>query len=112
STPATTRDGATPFAESGKSEAGASATSDAGPDTALGLNHVTLLAALAESSAGALMRASDLMDDGTPLVPRALFDRLNDEPAPLFGAPVVPREAYEALQLVAVRFELCDRNQP
>jgi hypothetical protein len=100
-------DGAAP-----SGDAGTSGTDASSPDAvALGMNDVTILAPVPASADAALMRATDLMDDGTPLVPRALFDRLNEEPIEIF-APIVPPDAYEALQLVAVRFELCDRNRP
>jgi hypothetical protein len=86
---------------------------DPGPYVPLGLNDATILAPVPATASSALMRATDLMDDGTPLVPRALFDRLNTEPFPeAFGNPVVFPEEYDRLQLVAVRFELCDRNLP
>jgi len=109
--------GATPSGDAGTSESDASSSPDAGPHldagpyVALGMNDVTILAPLPASDDAALMRATDPVDDGTPLVPRALFDRLNEQPIDSF-APIVSRDAYAALQLVAVRFELCDRNRP
>jgi len=111
-TPDATPDLTPPFGDSGTPERDASSAPDAGAYVALGMNDVTILAPPPASDDDALMRATDLMDDGTPLVPRALFDRLNDEPIAIFGAPIVRRETYEGLQLVAVRFELCDRNRP
>jgi hypothetical protein len=78
------------------------------------MNDVTILAPLPQSTATpVLLRATDLADDGTPLVPRALFDQVvrdrdstTGQPLPLLDMP------YERLQLVAVRFDLCDRHLP
>jgi hypothetical protein len=120
SMPAAPPDSAAPPADAGTHErdagwlSDAGSQHDAGPYVAFGLNDVTILAPQPASS-GALMLATDLMTDGTPLVPRALFERLNEEPsggAGGVGSTIVTREAYEQLQLVAVRFELCDRVQP
>jgi hypothetical protein len=80
----------------------------------LDMNDVTILAPLPQSIATpVLLRATDLADDGTPLVPRALFDQVvrdrdstTGQPLPLLDMP------YERLQLVAVRFDLCDRHLP
>lgn len=83
---------------------------DAGPYFPLAMNDVTILAPLPASlAAPVLMRAADTVDDGTALVPRALFDRLvGTNPS----QPVVPPDAYDHFQLVAVRFDLCDHNMP
>ena len=53
---------------------------DAGPFYPLDMNDVTILAPLPPSGATpVLLRGTDLADDGTALVPRALFDRLVKE---------------------------------
>src|SRR5205085_4842666 len=57
-----------------------------------------------------LLRGTDLADDGTSLVPRALFDRLVANSA--LGTPILAPETHGRLQLVAVRFDLCDRHLP
>ncbi len=86
---------------------------DPGPFVDLGPNDVTILVPVPEAAGSALLSGTDLMDDGTPLVPRALFDRLVNEPAP--GStqnPIVLAETYDRLSVVAVRFDLCDRKLP
>lgn len=76
----------------------------------LGMNDVTVLVPLPRSvSTPVLLRAADPAADGTPFLPRALFDRLVEAPSTM---PIVPGEEYDKLQLVAVRIDLCDRTQP
>ncbi len=80
----------------------------------LGLNDVTILVPPPATASDALLRGSDVTKDGTPLVPRDLFERLALEPMPDFPAPGGPISAdvYDALVVTAVRFDLCDRNLP
>jgi len=80
----------------------------------LGLNDVTMVVPMPSTPSIVLMRASDKGADGTELVPRALFDRLNNAPVPnepLIG-PVIDEVIYAELQVVAIRFDLCDRVAP
>jgi hypothetical protein len=56
------------------------------------------------------MFGAELADDGTALLPRALFDRL--VMSSVGGSPVLGARTYDALQLIAVRFDLCDRHLP
>jgi hypothetical protein len=85
---------------------------DAGPFHPLHMNDVTILAPLPASGATpVLLRGTDLADDGTPLVPRALFDRLARPPAD-FTSPILTAATHDRLHLVAVRFDLCDRGLP
>ena len=75
------------------------------------MNDVTILAPLPQSGATpVLLRGSDLADDGTALVPQALFDRLVNDSSR--GQPILSSDTYGRLQLVAVRFDLCDRHLP
>ncbi len=84
---------------------------DAGPFYPLDMNDVTILAPLPQSSATpVLLRGTDLADDGTALVPGALFDRLVKESE--LGRPILMAETHGRLHLVAVRFDLCDRHLP
>lgn len=77
----------------------------------LGMNDVTILAPLPQSvTTPVLFGGSDLADDETALVPSALFDRLVKGPES--GTPPLQPETYDRLQLVAVRFDLCDRHRP
>ena len=89
---------------------------DAGPYYALEMNDVTILAPLPSSSATpVLLLGTDLADDGTSLVPLALFDRLVKARALGGGEPaqaILRPEARGRLHLVAVRFDLCDRQLP
>ena len=99
------------------------ATSDAADDSStpidagapkprpLGLNDVTILIPLAwDPSDMTLLRASDEASDGTPFVTRAMYDRLNN--VPKRGPVVFLDDLYPLLQVVAVRFDLCDRIVP
>ena len=94
--------------------AGTGGGGGSGPATkTLGLNDVTMLVPMPEALTTVLHRAVDPGDDGTELVPRALYDRLNDGPIP--GEPVfgpIVGDIYEALQIFAIRFDLCDRLEP
>jgi hypothetical protein len=95
----------------------------AGPSWPLGMNDVTIVTPLAPGDAAVLMRGSDKAADGERLISLALFDRLNREPACLApddagvcttgsGSEVLIPLFYERLELVAVRFDLCDRKLP
>jgi hypothetical protein len=84
---------------------------DAGVFYPLEMNDVTILAPLPQSiAAPVLLRGTDLADDGTSLVPRALFDRLVKQSE--LAQPILNAPTHERLQLVAVRFDLCDRHLP
>lgn len=86
---------------------------DPGAYVALGLNDVSILVPPPPSGSEPLLRGADSMDDGTPLVPRDLFERLARAPIPESGSmPPIPVEVYDDLQVTAVRFDLCDRNLP
>ena len=75
------------------------------------MNDVTILAPLPQSSATpVLLRGTDLADDGTALVPGALFDRLVNDSST--GQSILSSDSYGRLHLVAVRFDLCDRHRP
>ena len=79
----------------------------------LGLNDVTMLVPMPQTATTVLLRAADSGDDGTALLPRALYDRLNDAEIPnepVFGSIV--GDIYADLQVAAVRFDLCDRIEP
>ena len=99
----------------GGNAAGGSAAGGTGGTIAfypLDMNDVTILAPLPPSSATpVLLRGADLADDGTALVPRALFDRLAAG-RELGSSPILNAATYARLQLVAVRFDLCDRHLP
>lgn len=76
----------------------------------LGLNDVTVLIPLADPGTPALLMASDKGSDGNELVSRATYDRLNN--VPKRGPVVFLDDLYPLLQVVAVRFDLCDRTVP
>jgi hypothetical protein len=79
---------------------------------ALDMNDVTILAPLpAKDAAPVLLSGTDLADDGTSFIPRALFDRLAVSTIPS-GSPVLNAATYDRIHLVAVRFDLCDRQLP
>ena len=77
---------------------GAGSTPGSGESQPLGLNDVSMLVPLPPAGGTTLVR----MSDGDGLVPRALFDRLVTGPGDVI-------DAYEDFQLVAIRFDLCDR---
>jgi hypothetical protein len=80
------------------------------PLVALDMNDVTILVPLpAANGPPVLWRANDLADDGTAFVPRALYDHLTESTSAL---PILTPDIYERLQIVAVRFDLCDRHEP
>jgi hypothetical protein len=84
---------------------------DAGSFVPLDMNDVTILVPLPPSNAApVLLRGADLADDGTSFVPRVLFDRLVKESE--LGQPILMPATHGRLQLVAVRFDLCDRQVP
>ncbi len=87
------------------------ATGDGGASLGpLGMNDVTVLVPLPSAIATpVLLRGADQAADGTPFLPRALFDRLVEAPSTM---PIATGEDYDKLQLVAVRIDLCDRTQP
>jgi hypothetical protein len=76
------------------------------------MNDVTILAPLPATATAmpVLLRGSDAADDGTALVSRELFDRLAADDGR--GLTVLRPEVYDDLELVAVRFDLCDRQLP
>ena len=77
------------------------------------MNDVTILAPLPLSrETPVLLQGTDLADDGTAMVPRALFDRLARSEDGLGSSPILNAATYERLHLVAVRFDLCDRHLP
>ena len=81
-----------------------------GPKPDLGPNDVTSLVPLPVTKATpVIMRGDELTDDKSPLVPRALFDRVAGVGA---STPDVSAEAYDRLHVVAVRFDLCDHGAP
>ena len=96
-------------------DAGGSAAGGTGgsiPFYPLDMNDVTILAPLPPSSATpVLLRGTDLAHDGTAFVPRVLFDRLAAG-GELGSSAVLNAATYDRLQLVAVRFDLCDRHLP
>ena len=98
--------------DAGADATDAPVTPDASAGPPLGMNDVTILAPLPSTSATpVLLQGADLAGDGTPLVPRALFDRLVVDGTS--GKPLPTLEtAYERLHLIAVRFDLCDRHLP
>jgi hypothetical protein len=76
----------------------------------LGLNDVTMLVPLPSDPSGVtLLRASDKGSDGTELVTKAMYDGLNN--VPMRGLTLL-EDVYPLLQIVAVRFDLCDRIMP
>jgi hypothetical protein len=84
----------------------------------LDMNDVTILTPPPQSIATpVLLRGTDLADDGTVFVPRALYDRLVTDPLTggLVATGVEPHnliDKYDRLHLIAVRFDLCDRHLP
>ena len=75
------------------------------------MNDVTILTPLPVSGdTPVLMFGSELADDGTALLPRALFDRLTANSAG--SSPVLSSATYANIHLMAVRFDLCDRHLP
>ncbi|HEY7375482.1 MAG TPA: hypothetical protein VIF57_25215 [Polyangia bacterium] len=77
------------------------------PSQPLDMNDVTILVPLPKSTAApVLLNGGTLADDGTAMVPRTLVDRLAKTDLGL------PSDLYNRLQLVAVRFDLCDRHLP
>ena len=107
--------GAGGSAEGGRAGTSGNAGADSagggqGPSRPLGLNDVTILTPLPPAAAPVLLRATDAADDGTALVPRELFARLTADDG--FGRAVMRPARYELLELVAVRFDLCDRGLP
>jgi hypothetical protein len=72
-------------------------------------------------SSPVLLRGTDVGRDGAPMVPRDLYDRMSGSTcsgtagsSACSGSEFAVLEAldYERLHLVAVRFDLCDRNLP
>jgi hypothetical protein len=109
--------GATPAGSGGDGSGGSGGAGgqggapDGGTSPGLEMNDVTILTPLPSSGdMPVLMFGSELADDGTALLPRALFDRLVTNSAG--GSPVLGERTYAALQLIAVRFDLCDRHLP
>ena len=69
------------------------------------MNDVTFILPLPTGTEPVLFRAADSVGDGLPLLPKALVDQVIDIPA----NPGVLGDVYADLQLVAARFDLCDR---
>jgi len=92
-------------ADGGASGAGGSAQP-------LGMNDVTILVPLPQAGAEpVLFTGADLAADGSALVSHSLFDRVVTDVAT--GKPMPGLDTtYGKLQLVAVRFDLCDRHLP
>jgi hypothetical protein len=75
----------------------------------LGLNDVTVLVPLPpDAGTPTLLKATDLAADGTPLVPDALYQQVIRRSN---GQPDV-FSALSDFHVVAVRFDLCDRQLP
>jgi hypothetical protein len=82
------------------------------PLHSLDMNDVTILVPLPQATASpVLLLGSDLADDGSAMVPRALVDRLIADTGSGNPLPTLDT-AYERLHVVAVRFDLCDRHLP
>jgi hypothetical protein len=95
----------------------ASAPSDPGPYFPLGMNDVTILAPLPASAASpTILRASDLKSG------KSTVENNEDEPVLGYDAflglvkwvpdNMLPIGTYDRLQIVALRFDLCDRSKP
>jgi hypothetical protein len=102
-------------AAAGETGSGGTAAGGAGGGARLqplGMNDVTILAPLPQAGAEpVLLNGTDLAEDGTPFIPRDLFDRLANDS--VTGTPLPTLDtSYARLQLVAVRFDLCDRHLP
>jgi hypothetical protein len=70
------------------------------------MNDVTILTPLPQTlETPVLLRGNDRADDGTVFIPPALFDRLAKNALRSY-------ESYPNLDLIAVRFDLCDRHLP
>ncbi len=92
-------------------------TPDAGTPTAcrladggaprFGLNDVSLLLPLPNEGQAPLAAAGDLGRDGQPLIPRGLYDGLVHSRE--LGIDLLT-DAYKKFIVVAVRFDLCDRE--
>ncbi|MFO0613492.1 MAG: hypothetical protein U0414_12925 [Polyangiaceae bacterium] len=80
-------------------------TSTGAPTTGLGMNDVTFLLPLPKTDAPVLFRASDPVADNQAILPKALVDQVLDTPT----NPGAIGNVYPDLELVAVRFDLCDR---
>ncbi|MBX3191912.1 MAG: hypothetical protein KF819_33285 [Labilithrix sp.] len=94
-------------------DAAAHDAGDAGPFHPLDMNDVTILAPLpARLGAPVLVKGTDAADDGMPFVPRALFDRVVAGSSATFDQAILPPDVHAELELVAVRFDLCDRPAP
>jgi hypothetical protein len=90
---------------------GASDAGNAGPFYPLDMNDVTILAPLPAANAPpVLFSGGSLADDGTAFVPRPLFERLLKDLEE--NSMILPLELYDSLQVVSVRFDLCDRHLP
>ena len=97
----------------GRAGIGGGGTGGATPVQALDMNDVTILAPRPMPNATpVLLRGADLADDGTPFFPRALFDRLAVDTSFSTTSPLLSAATYDRIQLVAVRFDLCDRHLP
>lgn len=102
--------GGTDASGSGGTAGGAGSGGGGTTSLGLGMNDVTILAPLpADVATPVLLRGADLADDGTAMVPLALFDRVARDEG---GKEILLPAFYDGLQLVAVRFDLCDRKLP
>jgi hypothetical protein len=96
----------------GTSAGGTSAGGSGGaPALALGMNDVTILVPLPTSvDQPVLARGTDTADDGEGFIPEALVERLGDDA--ISTDSILFPGSYERLQLVGVRFDLCDHEAP
>jgi hypothetical protein len=98
--------------DGGTSAGGTSSGGSGGtPTLPLGMNDVTILVPLPTSvDQPVLLRGTDTADDGEVFIPQALVERLGDD-ATSVDSILLPG-SYEGLQLVGVRFDLCDHEAP
>lgn len=71
----------------------------------LGMNDITFIVPLPTGTEPVMLRASDPAGDGQAILPKALVDQVIDIPS----NPSAIGDVYADLQLVAARFDLCDR---
>lgn len=102
--------GGTGTGASGTGASGTGATggggSGGGATAPLGMNDVTVLVPLSPTSVQ--LKATDVADDGAPLVPNAVFEQLIKDP---MGQDQI-FETLDRFQITAVRFDVCDRVNP
>lgn len=83
-------------------------TTGSGAMAELGMNDVTFVLPLPTGAAPILFRASDPSSDGQPLLPKSLVESARDTPT----NPGAIGDVYTDLEVVAARFDLCDRASP